>query len=286
MTLWPQPLERQLIRWENWFGALGIAILVAVGVLICIDVGLRYIFNYPIVGGIEIIEHALVYITFLGASWAVPRGAHIDIDVAVQAMPSFWQKVCALLSNLISLGVACVLTVFGTVTTWTAFSRAAFKPTTLEIPTWIVLIIIPIGCALLALRFLRESIMCIEALATGEVAGDIGVHHAEPLHGVFSYGISILSEHRGKGFASDAIILLLRYCFLELRMHKANAGVWAYNEASLAMHRKLGFVEEGRLRDNIFSNGAHHDEYRFGMTDAEFFARYGRGEITKMSATE
>ena len=168
MTLWPQLLERQLVRWENWFGALGIAILVAVGVLICIDVGLRYIFNYPIVGGIEIIEHALVYITFLGASWAVPRGAHIDIDVAVQAMSSFWQKVCALLSNLISLGVAVVLTVFGTGTTWIAFSRAAFKPTTLEIPTWIVLIIIPIGCALLALRFLRESIMCIEALATGQ----------------------------------------------------------------------------------------------------------------------
>ena len=103
---------------------------------------------------------------------------------------------------------------------------------------------------------------------------------------MFSYGISVLPEHRAKGYATEAIVLLLRYCFLELRMHKANAGVWAYNEASLAMHRKLGFVEEGRLRDNIFSNGAHHDEYRFGMTDAEFFARYGRGEITKMSATE
>ena len=60
-------------------------------------------FNRPIVGAIEIIEYALVYITFLGASWAVPRGAHIDIDVAVQTMPPFWQRVCALLSNLISL---------------------------------------------------------------------------------------------------------------------------------------------------------------------------------------
>jgi TRAP-type C4-dicarboxylate transport system permease small subunit len=178
MPLWPSPLERQLVRWENWFGALGIAILVAVGVLICVDVGLRYLFNRPIVGSIEIIEYALVYITFLGASWAVPRGAHIEIDVAVRSMPRFWQKVCALLSNLISLGVAVVLTVFGAGTSWIAFSRHAFKPTTLEIPTWIVLIIIPIGCALLALRFLRESIVCVEALATGRDL--IKPEHAAP----------------------------------------------------------------------------------------------------------
>ncbi len=119
--------------------------------------------------------------------------------------------------------------------------------------------------------------LAIEALESGELVGDVGTHQAEPLHGVFSYGVRVFREHRGKGYASEAIVLLLRYCFLELRMHKANAGVWSFNEASLALQRKLGFIEEGRLRDNIFSNGAHHDEYRFGMTDAEFLARYGRG---------
>ena len=82
-------------------------------------------------------------------------------------MPGFWQRICALLSNLISLAVAVVLTVFGATATWIAFTRHAFRPTTLEIPTWIVLIIIPVGCALLALRFLHESIVCAEAVACG-----------------------------------------------------------------------------------------------------------------------
>ena len=162
-----QPIERGLVRIENVFGGLAIAVLAGCGVLICIDVALRYVFNRPIVGGNEIIEYALVYITFLGASWAVPRGAHIDIDVCVQAMPKFWQRVCALLSNLISLGVALVLTVFGAEVTWTAFVRGAFKPTTLQFPTWIVLLIIPIGSAVLAARFLREVIISADAIATG-----------------------------------------------------------------------------------------------------------------------
>ena len=167
LPLWLQPIERQLVRWENIFGAVAIAILIAAGILICVDVLLRYAFNRPILGSIEIIEYALVYITFLGASWAVPRGAHIDIDVCVRAMPKPWQRICALLSNLIALAVAAVLTVFGAATTWIAYTRHAFKPTSLEIPTWIVLIIIPIGCALLTLRFLRETIVCAEAVTSG-----------------------------------------------------------------------------------------------------------------------
>src|SRR5258706_10150385 len=159
MLQWLQPLDRRLVRWENLFGAIAIAILAASGILICIDVLMRYAFNRPLLGSIEIIEYALVYITFLGASWAVPRGAHIDIDVCVQAMPKFWQRVCAFLSNFISLGVAIVLMVFGASVTWTSYMRGAFKPTTLEIPTWIVLLIIPIGSALLAARFLLETIV-------------------------------------------------------------------------------------------------------------------------------
>jgi TRAP-type C4-dicarboxylate transport system permease small subunit len=167
MLAWLGPLERFVVRWENIFGALAMALLVAAGALICTDVLLRYGFGRPIMGSAEIIEYTLVYIAFLGASWAVPRGAHIDIDVAVQAMPPSWQRVCATLSNLVSLAVALVLTVFGAFATWSAFARHAFRPSVLEIPLWIVLIIIPIGSALLALRFLRETLVCAEAVATG-----------------------------------------------------------------------------------------------------------------------
>src|SRR3954447_22142320 len=167
MLSWLQPFERWIVRIENALGGVAIAVLAGCGMLICVDVAMRYVFNRPTLGGIEIVEYALVYITFLGASWAVPRGAHIDIDVCVQAMPKFWQRICAFLSNFISLSVAIVLMVFGASVTWTSYMRGAFKPTVLEIPTWVVLLIIPIGSALLAARFLRETIVCADALATG-----------------------------------------------------------------------------------------------------------------------
>jgi RimJ/RimL family protein N-acetyltransferase len=64
--------------------------------------------------------------------------------------------------------------------------------------------------------------------------------------------------------------LLLRFYFDELRYQKVNAGVYAFNEASLKLHAKLGMREEGRIRRAYFSGGEYHDELRFGMTAEEF----------------
>ncbi len=162
-----QFLTRSLARVENLFAELAIAILVLCGASICVDVLMRYFFGRPIMGSTELTEYALVYITFLGAAWAVPRGAHIDIDAFVIHMPENVQKVCRLLGNIVALGVALALTVFGAWTTWTAYVRHLFKPTLLEVPTWIVLIVIPVGCLVLTLRYAVEVASTAQAIAQG-----------------------------------------------------------------------------------------------------------------------
>lgn len=109
----------------------------------------------------------------------------------------------------------------------------------------------------------------IESLE-GEVVGTITSHTCSPRNGTFQYGIGIRREQWRKGYATDAIHLVLRFFFRELRYQKVNATVYAFNEASLALHRRLGFREEGRLRRMIFSNGAFHDEVILGLTAEEF----------------
>jgi C4-dicarboxylate transporter, DctQ subunit len=163
-----QQFTQRLARAEDVFAELAIAVLVLCGLSICVDVLMRYFFGRPIIGSTELTEYALVYITFLGAAWAVPRGAHIDIDAFVVHMPENVQKICALLGNIVSFGVASALTIFGAWTTWTAYVRHLFKPTLLEIPTWIVLIVIPIGSFVLALRYFVEVTLTAEAIAKGQ----------------------------------------------------------------------------------------------------------------------
>ena len=46
--------------------------------------------------------------------------------------------------------------------------------------------------------------------------------------------------------------------------------VYSFNEPSIRMHEKLGFVFEGRLRRTVYTNGRHYDTIYFGLTKEEF----------------
>ncbi|WP_369252422.1 GNAT family N-acetyltransferase [Streptomyces sp. R41] len=119
----------------------------------------------------------------------------------------------------------------------------------------------------------------IEATDTGELVGSVGSHRADPHAGWFEYGITIGADHRRKGYAAEAVVLLLRFMFTERRYHKCEARVFAHNEASLALHRGLGFVEEGRLRDHVYLAGRHHDLVILGMLADEFARLHPLNEL-------
>jgi RimJ/RimL family protein N-acetyltransferase len=104
----------------------------------------------------------------------------------------------------------------------------------------------------------------------GEFVGMIETHRCSRRHGTFQYGIAVRREQWRKGYASEAIRLVLAYYFRELRYQKVNANAFSFNEASLQLHRKLGFCQEGRLRRVVFADGGFHDEVVFGMTAEEF----------------
>ncbi len=114
--------------------------------------------------------------------------------------------------------------------------------------------------------------LVIETLA-GQQVGVIGVQNADPRNGTFKYGVAILREHQRQGYASEAIRLVLRHYFDELRYQKVIATVYSFNAASQKLHESLGFQLEGRLRHMIYSNGQYHDELIYGLTDDEFRAR-------------
>jgi RimJ/RimL family protein N-acetyltransferase len=104
-------------------------------------------------------------------------------------------------------------------------------------------------------------------------AGMILTHHVDRLNGTFEYGVAIGSPYQRRGYAAEAIALVLRYMFQERRFHKCDIQVFASNAASVALHRRLGFVEEGRRRESRYAGGAYDDIVLFGMTRAEFDVR-------------
>lgn len=114
-------------------------------------------------------------------------------------------------------------------------------------------------------------VFVIENLA-GDHIGGISLHSRDEKNGLFGFGIIIDRQHRGQGYAGDALRILLRYGFWERRYQKCNSACAHTNEASIRLHKKLGFLEEGRRRRQVFFNGEYHDDVLFGMTREEFDA--------------
>jgi RimJ/RimL family protein N-acetyltransferase len=108
----------------------------------------------------------------------------------------------------------------------------------------------------------------------GTLVGSIGTNHCDARVGSFGYGIGILPEHQRKGYASEAILLVCRYYFQELRYQKVNAVVYSFNEPSIKLHEHLGFQLEGRIRRMVFTQGRHFALLYYGMTSDEFAERY------------
>jgi RimJ/RimL family protein N-acetyltransferase len=108
----------------------------------------------------------------------------------------------------------------------------------------------------------------------GETVGSIVTHSCSHRDGTFSYALDVAAEHRRKGYASEAIVLVLRYYFHELRYQKCNVAVHGNNPASVALHTRLGFLLEGTQRRSVFNHGVYSDGLWFGLTREEFEARF------------
>lgn len=65
----------------------------------------------------------------------------------------------------------------------------------------------------------------------------------------------------------------LRHAFETLDLHKVCGQAFAFNEASIHMHRALGFVQEGVLREQCLLEGRHHDLLCFGLLKREWIPR-------------
>lgn len=73
----------------------------------------------------------------------------------------------------------------------------------------------------------------------------------------------------GKGYGYEVCSLVLNYAFEDLNIRKVSLAVYANNPAAIKLYQKLGFQEEGRLRQHIFEGGEYHDKFFMGLFKEE-----------------
>lgn len=61
----------------------------------------------------------------------------------------------------------------------------------------------------------------------------------------------------GRGYATQAIRMIVRYAFNELRLHKITAGAYANNVGSIKAFKKAGFSVEGLIAKQYLYKGKY-----------------------------
>ena len=116
--------------------------------------------------------------------------------------------------------------------------------------------------------------------------GHCGLHNASAENRRAELGIMIgEKEYWGRGFGTDAMLTLLRFAFQQMNLHKVTLGVFEFNERGRVMYTKLGFVEEGRFREDLFQDGRYWDLIRLSILRREYEAVHGAKSAAAVLAT-
>ncbi|MEL5989442.1 UDP-4-amino-4,6-dideoxy-N-acetyl-beta-L-altrosamine N-acetyltransferase [Kurthia gibsonii] len=88
---------------------------------------------------------------------------------------------------------------------------------------------------------------------------------------LYEWGFYIGNIEAPKGLGTLLGVCALDYYFTSMNKHKLVGEVLAYNQKSIAFHKKLGFQQEGILRQHYSVNEKLHDVHLFGILKEEWF---------------
>lgn len=83
-------------------------------------------------------------------------------------------------------------------------------------------------------------------------------------------GYELAQAEWGQGIMTEVLTAVLTYGFTHMQLNRVEAYVMTGNTASMRLLQKLGFQEEGLLRQYGYWQNAYHDLHLFALLKREF----------------
>lgn len=122
-------------------------LLFCIMILVGADVFMRYSFNAPIPGTLEISEQIVVFITFLCFAYTGMQARHVRTTVIVGRLPLSLKAAADFLCTLLMLALLSLLIWRTTIEAWRALTILEVRMGLIEVPLYPSKIAIPIGLA-------------------------------------------------------------------------------------------------------------------------------------------
>lgn len=116
-----------------------------------------------------------------------------------------------------------------------------------------------------AVKQLRLMVVMNVPGSDEEPVGTIDLFDFDPFHQRAGIGILIRKPFRERGFAAEALQILIRYAFNTLRLHQVYCNITPDNTPSIELFTKLGFTKCAAKQDWINEEGKWKEEWMFQL---------------------
>ncbi len=156
----------------NQFEELVIALLLAAMTLVTFSqVVARYIFNTGAVWALEFTTFLFAWLVLFGMSYGVRVGAHIGVDLLVKTLKPGSRKAVGMVAVVLCMIYAAILFKGG----WDTLDlllMIGIEAEDVPVPLWVPTLILPIGFALLFIRFAQVGWRLLTGQAEGLTLAD------------------------------------------------------------------------------------------------------------------
>lgn len=83
-------------------------------------------------------------------------------------------------------------------------------------------------------------------------------------------GYNMVRKHWGKGLAAEALSEIIRHIFVTTEIHRLEAIIRPANTRSRNLASRMGFYEEGTLRDFVLWDGEYWDMVMYSLLKKEW----------------
>jgi ribosomal-protein-alanine N-acetyltransferase len=105
----------------------------------------------------------------------------------------------------------------------------------------------------------------LERRCDGRLIGACALSHWRPVIRTCAINYELARDAWGKGYMSEALRAALTWGFEHMALNRIEARIHPANAPSRMLARRLGFVEEGLLREAGYWAGTHHDMLQMSM---------------------
>lgn len=109
---------------------------------------------------------------------------------------------------------------------------------------------------------------------TNKIIGVISLNTIDWKNKKAEIGYWLGKTHWNKGIMTEAVKLVLKLSFNELKLHRIYARIFEENIGSRRVLEKNKFKQEAKLRDSLFKFGKYHNEILFGLLKKEWKQKY------------